>query len=158
RTSTPLDIIHMYAYTAGMVDLIQKIKGRGAGENPPNRFEKIWKSRDPFRNSSSKGPESMNSSDSGPEWTEEDPAPGTEFFKVASPRIPPYIARPDLGFSASLTPYRGCEHGCFYCYARPSHEYLGFSSGLDFESKIMVKQDAPELLRKELSSPRWKPQ
>jgi DNA repair photolyase len=59
---------------------------------------------------------------------------------------------------ASLNPYRGCEHGCIYCYARPFHEYLGFSAGLDFESKIMVKEDAPELLRRELSSPKWSPQ
>jgi DNA repair photolyase len=57
-----------------------------------------------------------------------------------------------------VNPYRGCEHGCIYCYARPTHEYLGFSAGLDFESKIMVKKDAPELLRAELESPRWKPQ
>ena len=64
---------------------------------------------------------------------------------------------PDVGFSASINPYRGCEHGFIYCYARPSHEYLGFSAGLDFESRIMVKEDAPELLRKELASPRWVP-
>ena len=57
----------------------------------------------------------------------------------------------------SLNPYRGCEHGCIYCYARPTHEYLGFSAGLDFETKILVKHDAPELLRKALSSPGWKP-
>ena len=53
------------------------------------------------------------------------------------------------GFEYSLNPYRGCEHGCVYCYARPTHEYLGFSAGLDFETKIMVKENAPELLRKE---------
>jgi DNA repair photolyase len=65
---------------------------------------------------------------------------------------------PDVGFGASINPYRGCEHGCVYCYARPTHEYLGFSAGLDFETKIMVKEDAPELLRAELSSPRWQPE
>jgi len=63
-----------------------------------------------------------------------------------------------VGFDASVNPYRGCEHGCVYCYARPFHEYLGFSAGLDFESKILVKEDAPALLRKELSSPKWQPQ
>src|SRR5262249_39993373 len=61
-------------------------------------------------------------------------------------------------FNASINPYRGCEHGCIYCFARPNHEYLGFSAGLDFESKILVKEDAPELLRRELLSPRWEPQ
>src|SRR5208283_3318320 len=55
-----------------------------------------------------------------------------------------------VGFETSLNPYRGCEHGCIYCYARPTHEFLGFSAGLDFESKIMVKEDAPELLRLEV--------
>src|SRR5690606_10866933 len=55
-------------------------------------------------------------------------------------------------------PYRGCEHGCAYCYARPTHEYLGFSAGLDFETRILVKEDLPELLRKELLSPKWVPQ
>src|SRR5258708_24771454 len=113
--------------------------GRGAAENPPNRFEKIWKSRDP-------------------EWTEEDPAPGTEFLRDTSRFIIYYNDGPDLGFSASLNPYRGCEHGCIYCYARPTHEYLGMSAGLDFESKILVKMDAPELLREELGSSRWEPQ
>jgi DNA repair photolyase len=65
---------------------------------------------------------------------------------------------PDVGFSASINPYRGCEHGCIYCFARPTHEYLGFSAGLDFESKILVKEDAAELLREELMSPKWKPE
>src|SRR6266704_1391254 len=65
---------------------------------------------------------------------------------------------PDVGFETSINPYRGCEHGCIYCFARPTHEYLGFSAGLDFESRIMVKPDAPRLLEAELSSPKWKPQ
>ena len=64
---------------------------------------------------------------------------------------------PDVGFEVSFNPYRGCEHGCIYCYARPTHEYLGFSAGLDFETKIMVKYDAPELLAEALSSPGWRP-
>src|SRR5262249_18019953 len=68
-----------------------------------------------------------------------------------------YNDSPDIGFEASVNPYRGCEHGCIYCYARPFHEYLEFSSGLEFESKIMVKEDAPKLLRAELLSQKWTP-
>jgi DNA repair photolyase len=133
-----IDIIHMYAYTDGM-DYIEKIKGRGTAENPPNRFEPVWKSRDP-------------------EWTEEDPAPGTLFLKDTSRSILSYNDSPDLGFNVSFNPYRGCEHGCVYCYARPTHEYLGLSSGLDFETRILVKMDASQLLRKELGSSHWQPQ
>jgi DNA repair photolyase len=115
-------------------------RGRGAPINPPNRFEPLWYSRDP-------------------EWNDlEDPALETQFFRDTSRSIITYNDSPDVGFDASINPYRGCEHGCIYCYARPTHEYLGFSAGLDFESKILVKEDAPELLRRELSSPRWKPQ
>jgi DNA repair photolyase len=64
---------------------------------------------------------------------------------------------PDVGFEASLNPYRGCEHGCAYCYARPTHEFLGFGAGLDFETRILVKRDLPRLLEDELHSPRWSP-
>ncbi len=116
------------------------IHGRGAAANPPNRFEGIRYERDP-------------------DWTDpEDPAPTTQFLKDPSRSIIAYNDSPDVGFDASVNPYRGCEHGCVYCYARPTHEYLGFSAGLDFETKILVKEDAPELLRRELSSPSWKPQ
>lgn len=116
------------------------IHGRGATENPPNLFEEIRYDRD----ADAQEPE--------------DPAPTTRFFKDRSQTIISYNDSPDVGFSASVNPYRGCEHGCVYCYARPTHEYLGFSSGLDFESRILVKEDAPELLRAELLSPRWQPQ
>jgi DNA repair photolyase len=93
------------------------------------------------------------------DWNpDEDPLPRTVFLKDRSQSIIAYNDSPDIGFAASVNPYRGCEHGCIYCYARPFHEYLGFSSGLDFETKIMVKEDAPQLLRQELSSPKWKPQ
>src|SRR5437764_10366368 len=64
----------------------------------------------------------------------------------------------DVPFDWTLNPYRGCEHGCIYCFARPFHEFLGFSSGLDFETKLMAKPDAAKLLRKELASPKWKPE
>lgn len=114
-------------------------RGRGAGDNPPNRFETLRVERDPER-------------------SDEDPAPRTRFFKDSSRSVISRNDSPDVGFGASLNPYRGCEHGCPYCYARPTHEYLGFSAGLDFETKIVAKTDAPELLRAELSSRRWKPQ
>ena len=113
---------------------------RGAPENPANRFEAIHLEPDA-------------------EWNpEEDVLPRTQFLVDHSQTAITYNNSPDLHFNASLNPYRGCEHGCIYCYARPTHEYLGFSAGLDFESKIMVKQDAPNLLRNELSSPKWVPQ
>ena len=111
------------------------IGGRGSSDNPRNRFEPL-----------------AFVPDGAPT------GPATQFLKDASRSIIAYNDSPDVGFEASVNPYRGCEHGCIYCYARPTHEYLGFSAGLDFESRILVKEDAPELLRKELSSPRWKPQ
>ena len=88
----------------------------------------------------------------------EAPLPRTQFLRDTSRTIIAKNDSPDIGFERSINPYRGCEHGCVYCYARPFHEFLGFSSGLDFETKILVKDDAPELLREELSSPKWKPQ
>src|SRR5439155_2670710 len=88
----------------------------------------------------------------------EDPAPQTQFFRDATRDVLATNTSPDIPFTYSLNPYRGCEHGCTYCYARPTHEYLGFSAGLDFETKIVVKEDAPELLRKEFLSPKWNPQ
>jgi DNA repair photolyase len=113
---------------------------RGAVENPPNRFEQIQLEPDA-------------------DWNPDDESlPRTQFFKDHSKTIIARNDSPDVGFQASLNPYRGCEHGCIYCYARPTHEYLGFSAGLDFESKIMIKEDAPELLRAELMSPKWQPQ
>ena len=63
---------------------------------------------------------------------------------------------PDIGFRYSINAYRGCEHGCAYCYARPSHEYLGMNAGLDFETKVMVKHEAPALLRAALAKPSWR--
>lgn len=116
------------------------IKGRGAAENPPNRFDRFHYEVDP-----EVSPDDL-------------PSPKTEFLKDATRRILATNDSPDVGFNFSLNPYRGCEHGCSYCFARPSHEYLGFSAGLDFETRILVKEDAPDLLRKELASPKWEPQ
>jgi DNA repair photolyase len=118
----------------------ESIRGRGAAANPPNRFERLHYEPEP---------------DVDPA---EAPAPATHFLKDTSRSIIAYNDSPDVGFAASVNPYRGCEHGCVYCYARPTHEYLGFSAGLDFETKILVKEDAPELLRRELGAARWQPQ
>jgi len=116
------------------------LRGRGSATNPKNRFESVERVLEP------------------PEDSDEASAPHTQFYPDSSKSLVAFNDSPDVGFDASINPYRGCEHGCVYCYARPSHEYLGFSAGLDFETKIMVKEDAPELLRKELSSSKWRPQ
>ena len=120
--------------------------GRGASWSPANRFEKLHVDLT-----------DADVADPGPD-TDERPRRETQFFRDASRSVISRNQSPDVGFATSINPYRGCEHGCIYCYARPTHEYLGFSAGLDFESRIMVKEDAPELLAEELSSPRWQPQ
>jgi DNA repair photolyase len=115
------------------------IRGRGAADNPANRFDRLHYAPDP---------------DTPPD---EAPAQATQFFRDSTRTILVSNDSPDVGFEVSINPYRGCEHGCIYCYARPTHEYLGFSAGLDFETRIMVKEDAPELLRRELAAPGWRP-
>lgn len=122
-----------------MLDPHSPIKGRGATGRPPNRFDQVAYVRD-------------LDEDYG-----EDPRLDTQYLPDASKSIISTNDSPDIPFEASLNPYRGCEHGCVYCYARPTHEYLGFSSGLDFETRIMVKHEAPALLREALASPRWTP-
>ncbi|MEM7052395.1 MAG: PA0069 family radical SAM protein [Acidobacteriota bacterium] len=112
------------------------VRGRGAGVNPVGRFERL-------------------------RVVSDQPPPERVITELRRDSSRSIIARndsPDIPFDASINPYRGCEHGCSYCYARPTHEYLGFSPGLDFESKILVKENAAELLRRELSAPRWRPQ
>lgn len=116
------------------------LKGRGTAMNPGNRFERVHRSEE----------EELP--------PDERVRPTTQFLKDSSRSIIAENKSPDVGFGASINPYRGCEHGCIYCYARPTHEYLGFSAGLDFETKILVKEEAPELLRKALASPSWEPQ
>ena len=116
-------------------------RGRGTSDLPPGRFEPI-----------SYAPEFEDMGE-----VEENPN-ATQYFKDQSKSIVSRNESPDVHFDASINPYRGCEHGCSYCYARPTHEYLGLSAGLDFETKIFVKEDAPNLLERELSSKKWVPQ
>ncbi len=116
----------------------RSITGRGAAANPRNRFEKIGVEPDPAE-------------------TGDEPRPETVYLRDHSRSIVATNNSPDIGFDASINPYRGCSHGCAYCYARPTHEYLGLSAGLDFESKVLVKEDAAGLLRGQLASPRWEP-
>jgi DNA repair photolyase len=92
------------------------------------------------------------------EYLAEVDRPPTEYLPDESQSIVAENNSPDVGFRYSVNPYRGCAHGCSYCYARPGHEYLGFTAGLDFETKIMVKQRAPDLLREWLARPRWQPE
>ena len=151
-------------------------KGRGARVNPTGRFERarVEPDLDALADSiASRGPfETRNRGTDG--GVEAARAQGSAFEEPAI-EVDPEVLRtraipdpsrtaitfnksPDIPFDASLNPYRGCEHGCAYCYARPTHEYLGYSAGLDFETKILVKEKAPELLRRELAARRWKPQ
>jgi DNA repair photolyase len=115
------------------------MKGRGASWNPQNRFETLAYVVD----------DDAERDDSG--------APRTIYMRDPTRTIIATNDSPDVGFEASVNPYRGCEHGCIYCFARPTHEYLGFSAGLDFESKILVKEDAPTLLWDELNKKSWVP-
>ncbi len=117
----------------------QPAKRRGAPLAPPNRFEHTRYENEPG-------------------YFEDSDAPAirrTQYFPDRSRTIIASNDSPDVGFRYSVNPYRGCEHGCPYCYARPTHETLGWNAGIDFETKILVKYDAPELLQRELSSPRW---
>ncbi|MEZ5932927.1 MAG: PA0069 family radical SAM protein [Alphaproteobacteria bacterium] len=137
-------------YTSPMIDDIANpeagrlFKGRGAAINPKVRFERH--EAEPFDD----GWESLAAA------REEDGRPKTE---VSPDRSRSVIARnqsPDIPFEQSINPYRGCEHGCIYCYARPSHAFLGLSPGLDFETKLWAKYDAAELLVRELARPAYR--
>jgi len=114
------------------------VRGRSVAYDPPNRYETIHVELDPAQRAEHN--------------------PRTEFVSDSSKSVLSRNRSPDLSFDASVNPYRGCEHGCIYCYARPTHEQLGFSSGLDFERKIVVKHRAPELLRDAFLSTSWRPQ
>lgn len=126
------------------------IRGRGATGDPPNRFEPIVLEPDGDTLDADHA-----AGDGPPAGAKAIP---TQVFRDASRSIIAYNDSPDVGFDASINPYRGCEHGCAYCYARPYHEYLGLSAGLDFETKVFAKLDAAALLRKELAARSWRPQ
>jgi DNA repair photolyase len=119
---------------------MKPINGRGSAVNPKNRFTEKEVQYDID------------------EETGQLNRPKTRLIPDHTTQIISRNNSPDIGFDVSVNPYRGCEHGCAYCYARPSHEFLGMSAGLDFESKIVVKYNASKLLRKELSNLSWKPQ
>ncbi len=129
-----------------MVNFMNKTKsseiqhGRGAGTNESGRFES----------------ERREAFDDGWDTIEESPPPlHTIYARDAAKTILARNDSPDIPFDRSINPYRGCEHGCVYCFARPTHAYLGLSPGLDFESRIFVKEDAPDLLRAELARPSY---
>jgi DNA repair photolyase len=118
-------------------------RGRGARSNATGRYEA----------------QAYEAFDDG--WTPDDLEPVQLTTTVSPEKAKVIITRndsPDIGFSASINPYRGCEHGCIYCYARPAHAYMGLSPGLDFESKLFFKPDAGRLLEAELSKPRYVPE
>ncbi|GLR16261.1 PA0069 family radical SAM protein [Portibacter lacus] len=117
-----------------------KLKGRGASINPSHRFEHFNKINDVFQDLAH----------------EEAESPKTQVIPTFPKTIVNPVVSDDLPFGYSLNPYQGCEHGCIYCYARPTHNYWGYSSGLDFEQKILVKKNAAELLENKLKSKKWK--
>ena len=120
---------------------VDRRRGRGAGLNPEGRFE----------------PRQRQAFDDGWQTLEDLPPFKTE-VQVEKPRT--VITRndsPDIPFDRSINPYRGCEHGCIYCFARPTHSYMGLSAGLDFEAKLFAKPDAPKLLERELAKAGYKP-
>jgi DNA repair photolyase len=118
-------------------------KGRGAQFNPPNRFDKEVDA-----------PETYN--DVNQDFSDKETR--TVYTPTHPKSIVNKVESPDIGLDWSVNPYQGCEHGCVYCYARNTHAYWGFSAGTDFESRILIKKEAPSLLRKKLSSKNWKAQ
>ncbi len=135
------DVANALITEAGLRVDAERRRGRGAGLNPSGRFE----------------PQQRETVDDGWQTWEELPPFKTE-VQVEKPRTA--ITRnesPDISFDRSINPYRGCEHGCIYCFARPTHAYMGLSAGLDFESKLFAKPDAAKLLERELAKPGYKP-
>ena len=121
-------------------------KGRGSHLNPTNRFTLIQYEDD------------FEHLEFEPEAVQELTRPATEYFADHARSIVAENDSPDVPFRYSVNPYRGCSHGCAYCYARPTHEYLGLNAGLDFETKVFVKRDAAGLFRDFLARESWKPE
>lgn len=119
------------------------IKGRGAQENTPNSFLKhLHETRDDFLEFCRMEGEEAESN-------------RTQYIPIFPKTIVNKVTSPDIGMSYSMNPYQGCEHGCIYCYARNTHEYWGYSAGLDFERRILIKKEAPRLLEEKIKSKRW---
>ncbi|MGH6871050.1 MAG: PA0069 family radical SAM protein [Rhizomicrobium sp.] len=126
----------------------RRLHGRGALSNAAGRYERQTRVL----------VDDGWSGETAPDPDFEAPSLKTEILRDTSRTIITRNNSPDISFSQSINPYKGCEHGCIYCFARPTHAYLGLSPGADFESKIFAKPNAAELLRKELSSPKYVPQ
>ena len=110
------------------------LKGRGAQQNTPNKFlNHIYEQRDDFLEFCRLEGEEADTN-------------RTQYIPIFPKTIVNKVTSPDVGMQFSMNPYQGCEHGCIYCYARNAHEYWGYSAGLDFERKILIKKAAPELL------------
>jgi DNA repair photolyase len=127
-----------------MLAMPGSLKGRGAAVQPPNPYVPVQLESD------------FEQVASDQEYLDQLGRPPTEYFPDDSQTIVAENDSPDVGFRYSVNPYRGCSHGCTYCYARPTHQYLGLSAGLDFETKVFVKYRAAELLRDFLARPAWR--
>ena len=137
--NTPLKQDHCKLVPGEKAEEIQYISGRGAQFNTENRFSGTQVAR-----------EQIESVD---DWEVANPA--TRFIEQNVKTIVNRVESPDVGMMYSMNPYAGCEHGCIYCYARNVHEYWGYSAGLDFEQKIIVKINAVNVLRRQLMHPKW---
>jgi len=126
----------------------ERWKGRGAVLNPANRYDRLHHQAID---------DGWNSLDADPDPDFPPPRLRTEVLPDASRSVISYNQSPDISFDRSINPYRGCEHGCAYCYARPSHAWLGLSPGLDFESKLFAKPDLADLLVRELRAKNYRP-
>jgi DNA repair photolyase len=122
------------------------IKGRGAAVQPANPYLRVQMQAD------------LEQIEAYDEFLDQVGRPPTEYIADHSQSIVTENDSPDVGFRYSVNPYRGCAHGCSYCYARPTHEYFGLTAGLDFETKVFVKYHAPQLLREFLARPSWRPE